>query len=242
MGAQTEAEISEIDQELGVKASDANTIKNANITTGNSTSGASGISLVHFTVETKDQAEQLVGKLFRELVIADAQIYDSNSKRIYMKFKSQTENDASVKIRMVTADDRIPALIRTILKYNPNEHNTDIAPDIIATHFNQGSKEYIKWVKDQTREGDILNKNGDSLTDVVAKVEQDTENAQNLEEANVQIKSEDQSISGLTQAKKKLSAPAIAPKREVGKNDSDNALYDDHDDVMLDAIDAVEFY
>lgn len=119
-----------------------------------------------------------------------------------MKYKSQKEIDASVKIRMVTADNRVPALIRTILKYNPNEHDTDTAPDIVATHFNQGSKEYIKWVKDQTQEKDILNKNGDSLTDVVAKVEQDTENAQNLEEANIQIKSEDQSISGLTEAKK----------------------------------------
>jgi len=62
-----------------------------------------------------------------------------------------------------------------------------------------------------------------------------------LEEANIQIKSEDQSISGLTEAKKKLAKPAEV-KKEVGKNDSDNALYDDHDDVMLDAIDAVEFY
>ena len=75
----------------------------------------------------------------------------------------------------------------------------------------------------------------------MAKVEQDTENAQNLEEANIQIKSEDQSILGLTEAKKKLTKPE-EPKREIGKNDSDNALYDDHDDVMLDAIDAVEFY
>ena len=57
----------------------------------------------------------------------------------------------------------------------------------------------------------------------------------------MQIKSEDQSISGLTEAKKKLAKPAEA-KRDIGKNDTDNALYDDHDDVMLDAIDAVEFY
>jgi len=57
----------------------------------------------------------------------------------------------------------------------------------------------------------------------------------------LQIKSEDQSISGLTEAKKKLAKPAEA-KRDIGKNDTDNALYDDHDDVMLDAIDAVEFY
>lgn len=242
MGAGTDSEIAEIDEELGVKASDANTIKNANITSGTSASGASGISLVHFTVETKDQAELLVAKLFRELLIADAQIYDNNSKRIFMKFKSQSESDASIKIRMVTADTRVSALIRAILKSNPNEHDTDLAPDIIATHFNQGSKEYIKWVKEQTKERDITDKAGDALTDVVTKVEQDTENAANLEEANVQMKAEDQSISGLTEVKKQLQKPAVALKKEIGKSDTDNALYDDHDDVMLDAIDAVEFY
>tara|TARA_B110000285_G_C14938541_1_gene520817 strand:+ start:786 stop:905 length:120 start_codon:yes stop_codon:yes gene_type:complete len=39
-----------------------------------------------------------------------------------------------------------------------------------------------------------------------------------------------------------LQKPAVALKKEIGKSDTDNALYDDHDDVMLDAIDAVEFY
>jgi hypothetical protein len=55
------------------------------------------------------------------------------------------------------------------------------------------------------------------------------------------MKAEDQSISGLTEVKKQLQKPAAA-KKEIGKSDTDNALYDDHDDVMLDAIDAVEFY
>jgi uncharacterized protein involved in tolerance to divalent cations len=48
---------------------------------------------------------------------------------------------------MVTADNRVPALIKFIIKNNPNEHDKDMAPDIVATHFNQGSKEYIDWVK-----------------------------------------------------------------------------------------------
>jgi hypothetical protein len=55
------------------------------------------------------------------------------------------------------------------------------------------------------------------------------------------MKAEDQSISGLTEVKKQLQKPA-GVKKEIGKSDTDNALYDDHDDVMLDAIDAVDFY
>jgi len=91
---------------------------------------------------------------------------------------------------MVTADNRVPALIKFILKNNPNEHDKDIAPDVVATHFNSGSKEYIKWVKDQTKEKDILSKSGEPLSEVVDKVESETTNAANLEEANIQIKSE----------------------------------------------------
>jgi hypothetical protein len=72
MGAASNSELADIDSELGVKASDANVIKNSNITGGNSASSSSGISLVHFTVETKDQAENLVSKLFKELLVADA--------------------------------------------------------------------------------------------------------------------------------------------------------------------------
>jgi len=86
MGAGTASEIADIDSELGVKASDSNTIKNGNVSAG-AYSSSSGISLVHFTVETKDQADILVEKLFKELLIADAQIYDNNSKRIFLKFK-----------------------------------------------------------------------------------------------------------------------------------------------------------
>jgi len=60
----------------------------------------------------------------------------------------------------------------------------------------------------------------------------------NLEEANVQIKSENQSISGLTEAKKAL----ITNKPVKKPEDKDSALYEDHDEVLLDAIDAVNFY
>jgi hypothetical protein len=160
-----------------------------------------------------------------------------------MKFKSQSEQDATVKIRMVTADNRVPDLIKFILKNNPNDHNKDVVPDIIATHFNQGSKEYIKWVQDQTQEKDVMTKSGDSLTDVVNRVENDTTNAMNLEDANVQMKSEDQSISGLTEVKKALETnKPVNNNIDTNKNEKDSALYEDHDEVLLDAIDAVNFY
>jgi hypothetical protein len=87
-----------------------------------------------------------------------------------------------------------------------------------------------------------MTKSGDSLTDVVSKVETDTNNAMNLEDANVQMKSEDQSISGLTEVKKALETDKPANNIDTNKNEKDSALYEDHDEVLLDAIDAVNFY
>ena len=50
---------------------------------------------------------------------------------------------------MITSDNRIPHLIRFIKKNNPNTHNKDAEPDIVASQFSSGSKEYIKWVIEQ---------------------------------------------------------------------------------------------
>jgi len=48
------------------------------------TPGGAGISLVSFTVEKREDAENLATKLFRENLIADVQIIDNSYERFYM--------------------------------------------------------------------------------------------------------------------------------------------------------------
>ena len=57
--------------------------------------------------------------------------------------------DGQVKAKFITSDDKVASLVRFIENNNPNDKNSEIAPDIIATQLNSGSTEYIQWVKDQ---------------------------------------------------------------------------------------------
>ena len=56
--------------------------------------------------------------------------------------------DDQSKLRLITTKAKVPAVISYLTKKNPNEKNSDTAPDILATDLNAASKEYIKWVKD----------------------------------------------------------------------------------------------
>mmetsp|Transcript_11578 Transcript_11578/g.17507 ORF Transcript_11578/g.17507 Transcript_11578/m.17507 type:complete len:90 (+) Transcript_11578:2069-2338(+) len=89
---------------------------------------------------------------------------------MFMKYKKMNNEPNQVKLRLVTPDEKVPALIRFLVQNNPNEYNKDIAPDIVASQLNSGSKEYTQWIKDQTAKkqkseevGEIL---GDDETNV----------------------------------------------------------------------------
>jgi len=45
------------------------------------------------TFEKKDQADNVIAKLFKNLLIADAQVIENQFDRMYMKYKKEVEND-----------------------------------------------------------------------------------------------------------------------------------------------------
>ena len=90
-----------------------------------SSSSGTGISMVQFTAERKDDAEKLIEKLFLEHLIADAEVIDNNYERIFMKYRKEVLEDNLVKLKFVTTDAKVPRLMRYIKKENPNERNPD---------------------------------------------------------------------------------------------------------------------
>jgi len=76
--------------------------------------------VVTFSVSTSEEADILVDKLFKQQLIADAQISSSNTHRLFMRYKKMQETDNLVKMRLVTADNRVAALIRFLILNNPN--------------------------------------------------------------------------------------------------------------------------
>ena len=90
------------------------------------------VSIVQMTMENKQYAEDLISKLFKELLIADSQIFENN-ERLVMKYRKQLDLDGQVKIKLTTTTEKLPYLISFINNNNPNSLNTDIAADIVAT-------------------------------------------------------------------------------------------------------------
>jgi len=66
-------------------------------------------------------------------LIADSQIINNNYERSFMKYKKMVQLDGQVKAKFITTDAKVPELVRFIEKNNPNEKNSDVAADIIAT-------------------------------------------------------------------------------------------------------------
>jgi len=98
-----------------------------------SAKGPSGVSVVQFSVENKEKAEKLIGDLLSNYLIADSQIINNNYERSFMKYKKMVQLDGQVKAKFITTDDKVAELTRFIEKNNPNEKNSDVAADIIAT-------------------------------------------------------------------------------------------------------------
>ena len=209
MGSGTDIEADMAADELGIKQGDAgNATEGAAAAGGNSSAAAngtagakpgSGVSVVSFAVPTSEDADILVSKLFRQQLIADVQIMTSNTRRLYMRYKKMMETDNIVKLKLVTSDGRVPALIRFLIQNNPTSSKDEVVPEIIAQQMNSGSKEYTEWVKNQTKQ-QFSTENGDKLNDVINDLESavaeskekkpDDEEATFLEETNGEVKVE----------------------------------------------------
>lgn len=110
---------------------------------------ASGISVIQWSADSKQDAQELLHDLFEHQLIADAQILDSRYNRMFLKFNRQ-QLDSQTLVRMLTADARVQELVSYIKNHNPNHLNKDMATDIMVNQLTSGSQDYIDWVKKQT--------------------------------------------------------------------------------------------
>jgi hypothetical protein len=102
--------------------------------------GHTGIALAYFTCETLAGAESLISRLFKDTLIADVEEYKEDLNRAFLS----TNMHALIpqtnlhKIVMVTSDERVPELIETVARYNPNK---EIYPafDLVVSSLATGS-------------------------------------------------------------------------------------------------------
>lgn len=106
-----------------------------------------GLSFVRVTLESRTVAERILKKLFKNQLIADAQIVDNN-ERMYMKYRKQINEDNQVKVRMVTTNSQVPFLVSALSKANTGK-DSEMGNDLVASKVSGGSQEYMKWVREQ---------------------------------------------------------------------------------------------
>jgi len=138
--------IKKLEEQLKAKAAEFK--KAANLPDDAPESQGNGISYVTFTTENQEKAERLVTKLYEKNLIGDSQIIAASYEKLYMDGKKQMVDDHLVRLKMVTADYRVPSLIKYVTDNNPNDKR-DMPPALIAVQATDGSEEYAKWIKKQ---------------------------------------------------------------------------------------------
>jgi hypothetical protein len=86
-----------------------------------------------------------------------------------MKDKKEIIDDNLVKMKFVTVDHLVPQLLDFVSKNNPNA-DTDQVP-LMATQLTGGSRDYMKWVKQQFVEADKDEKKDEDSPDDDANVQ-----------------------------------------------------------------------
>lgn len=117
---------------------------------GEEAAAGTGVSVVSFTVESREAAENLASKLFKSELIGDAQILDGNYERMFMNYKKQSSEDHLVRMKFLTQDAKVAEVFKFVQQNNPNSKMKDVPADLMSTTLNAGSKEYLEWIKAQT--------------------------------------------------------------------------------------------
>lgn len=120
-------------------------MKKAQGANGGATSEGSGISIVSFITENQEKAEDLASRLLKSGLIADVEIISGGYERFYLKDNKELIDDSLVKMKIITADYKVPQLMTYIKENNPNEHTKQV--QLLATQMTGGNKDYIHWVK-----------------------------------------------------------------------------------------------
>lgn len=116
--------------------------------------GPTGVSRFQLTSDTKGGAEDLVGHLFTQTLVADVEVSKNFvSRTLSLDGTTTPRNDGVVVVTGVTSDDRVAELIEEVASHDPNGKKKP-AFDLVILPLTGGSTEYLAWVKQQTLKKD----------------------------------------------------------------------------------------
>jgi periplasmic divalent cation tolerance protein len=99
--------------------------------------------LVYITFPDRETARTVLRTLMRERLAACAQFFDIDS--VYW-WKDELEEGPEIGVLLKTTDESYTALETRIRELHPYE-----VPEIIAIPIDRGSRDYLDWVRKETR-------------------------------------------------------------------------------------------
>ena len=113
---------------------------------GAGSSSKSGVVLVYLTVDNDEHATRFVKALFHRDLIAQANQFDSNFERTYLKLGRMATEKGRDKLELVTTTDKVAALIDYVNENNPTIYDYPV-PDTIAIPVTTGNPKFLSWAK-----------------------------------------------------------------------------------------------
>ena len=100
--------------------------------------------MVSLTVDTLENTEIFMKKVFHEGLCSKAQIIDGGFERIFLKFGQLHQETHRVLIEMTTTQDKVKTLIDYINKHPATTYDYPV-PDLTVLPIKDGNRSYIEW-------------------------------------------------------------------------------------------------
>jgi uncharacterized protein involved in tolerance to divalent cations len=121
------------------------------------TTGPTGVSKWHLTVNDYEQAQSLQSKLFEKTLTAEVEMVNIGVERNFINnptadLSEMAHRSGIHRLTGVTSDDRVAELIEEVANHGVDDK--EVPFDFIITVLSTGSPDYIEWVKLQTMKKD----------------------------------------------------------------------------------------
>lgn len=109
----------------------------------------SGVALVYLTVDDDEHATRFVKALFNKGLIAQANQYEGNFERTYLKLGRMATEKGRDKLELITTNAKVAELIDYINNNNPTSYDYPV-PDTVVLPVKTGNPKFISWAQKQT--------------------------------------------------------------------------------------------
>lgn len=122
------------------------TTKDFKAADGVASGSKSGVVLAYLTVDNDEHATRFVKALFHRDLISQANQFDSNFERTYLKLGRMVTERGRDKLELITTTDKVAALIDYVNENNPTIYDYPV-PDTFAIPVTTGNPKFLAWAK-----------------------------------------------------------------------------------------------